>query len=55
MNRSPEFRIIAPGSKPASSKIWKPLQMPRTRPPLLANFSTDFITEEKRAIAPVRR
>src|SRR3989454_4659874 len=44
MKRRPELRIIAPGSKPASHRIWKPLQMPSTSPPLFANFSTDFIT-----------
>jgi len=31
------------------------LQMPRTRPPDFANFAMEFMTGEKRAIAPVRR
>ena len=30
---SPRLRSIAPGSRPASSRIWKPLQMPSTGPP----------------------
>ena len=45
----------APGSRPASQRIWKPLQMPSTGPPSLANAMTDSITGEKRAIAPARR
>ena len=32
-NFSPRLRSIAPGSRPASSRIWKPLQMPSTGPP----------------------
>ena len=31
--RSDALRSIAPGSSPASSSTWKPLQMPSTRPP----------------------
>src|SRR6266403_991222 len=53
MKRRPLLRIIAPGSKPASHRIWKPLQTPSTIPPLLANFSTDFITGEKRAMVAI--
>src|SRR5205823_5275470 len=30
---SPALRMSAPGSRPASQRIWKPLQMPSTRPP----------------------
>ena len=55
MNLSPTFLIIAPGSSPASSRIWKPLQMPITRPPAAACFSTAFMTGENFATAPVRR
>ena len=31
------FRSIAPGSRPASSRTWNPLQMPSTGPPAAAN------------------
>jgi hypothetical protein len=31
--RSVLFGSSAPGSRPASQRIWKPLQMPRTGPP----------------------
>ena len=34
---SPRLRSIAPGSSPASSRTWKPLQMPSTGPPRSAN------------------
>jgi hypothetical protein len=46
---------MAPGSMPASSRIWKPLQMPSTGPPDCAKLRTASITGEKRAMAPVRR
>ena len=49
------LRSIAPGSRPASSRTWKPLQMPSTGPPRSANASTAAMIGEKRAIAPVRR
>ena len=49
------FRSIAPGSSPASSSTWKPLQMPSTGPPPAAKRSTARMMGEKRAIAPVRR
>ena len=45
----------APGSRPASQRTWKPLQMPSTGPPLAANSPTASIAGEKRAIAPARR
>ena len=32
-NLRSRLRSIAPGSSPASSRIWKPLQMPSTGPP----------------------
>ena len=54
-NRRPSFRSIAPGRSPASQRIWKPLQMPRTAPPCPAKAATDSITGEKRAIAPLLR
>ena len=50
-----ELASSAPGSIPASHSTWKPLQMPRTRPPAAANSRTDCMTGEKRAIAPTRR
>ena len=49
------LRIKAPGSNPLSVRIWKPLQMPITSPPLLANSLTDCITGENFAKAPVLR
>ena len=45
----------APGSIPASHRIWKPLHEPMTGPPASAKAPTAAITGEKRAIAPVRR
>src|SRR6266446_6241587 len=53
MKRRPLLRIIAPGSSPASQRIWKPLHTPRTMPPLLANFSMDFITGVKRVVVAI--
>ena len=55
MNLRLRLRSRAPGSRPASVRIWKPLQMPMTRPPLEANSFTAFITGENRAMAPQRR
>ena len=49
------LRTIAPGSRPASSNTWKPLQMPSTGPPRSANVRTAAMMGEKRAMAPVRR
>jgi len=49
------LRTMAPGSSPASSRTWKPLQMPSTGPPRSANALTAAMIGEKRAIAPVRR
>ena len=54
-NRSASFGSSAPGSRPASHRTWKPLQMPSTGPPSRANSATASITGEKRAIAPARR
>ena len=51
----PWLRSIAPGSRPDSSRTWKPLQMPSTGPPRSANACTSRMIGEKRAIAPVRR
>ena len=33
MNFSAALRISTPGRRPASHRIWKPLQMPSKRPP----------------------
>ena len=52
---SPALRMSAPGNNPASVRIWKPLQIPSTSPPLAAKRFTACITGEKRAIAPVLR
>ena len=54
-NFTVRFRSMAPGSRPASCRIWKPLQIPSTGPPWAANCLTAPITGEKRAMAPVRR
>ena len=50
--RSEVLGSSAPGSRPASHRTWKPLQMPSTRPPRRAKRSTSSITGEKRAMAP---
>ncbi len=55
MKRSPRLRMSAPGSSPDSTRIWKPLQTPRTRPPSCANLRTAFMTGENLAMAPQRR
>jgi hypothetical protein len=52
---SPALRISAPGSRCASHRIWKPLQMPSTAPPSAAWRWTAAMTGLKRAIAPERR
>ena len=46
---------MAPGRRPASSRIWKPLQMPSTRPPASAWRLTAPITGDSAASAPARR
>ena len=48
-------RMSAPGSRPASHRIWKPLHEPITGPPTSAKAPTAAMIGEKRAIAPVRR
>jgi phosphoribosylformylglycinamidine (FGAM) synthase-like amidotransferase family enzyme len=53
--RRDSFRSSTPGRSPASQRIWKPLQMPSTRPPAPANSQTAAVAGEKRAIAPQRR
>ncbi|GBC86832.1 hypothetical protein HRbin12_00831 [bacterium HR12] len=55
MNRSERLRIKAPGSSPASQRIWNPLQIPTTGPPAAANRTTSSMIGAKRAIAPHRR
>ena len=54
-NDSDAFGRSAPGSSPASVRIWKPLQMPRTSPPSAAKAATARMIGENRAIAPHRR
>ena len=49
------LRISAPGSIPASVRIWKPLQTPSTDTPRSAAALTARITGERAAIAPERR
>ena len=53
--RSRPFFCSAPGSRPASVRTWKPLQMPITGPPARAKSCTASMTGEKRASAPGRR
>ena len=55
MKRRSRFGSSAPGSRPASHRTWKPLQIPSTGPPSRANAVTASMTGEKRAIAPTRR
>ena len=46
MNFSPALDNNAPGSRPVSSKIWKPLQIPITGvPPLAASATSRMIGE----------
>ncbi len=52
---SDSFGRSAPGSRRASVRIWKPLQIPSTSPPSPANRTTAAMIGEKRAIAPQRR
>ena len=40
MKRRFSLRISTPGKRPASHRIWKPLQTPSTRPPWSANLRT---------------
>ncbi len=54
-NRSPALRVSAPGSRCASQRIWKPLQMPSTGRPARAAGISSVITGANRAIAPQRR
>ena len=53
--RNPSFGSSAPGSRPASQRTWKPLQIPSTGPPAPGELATAPIAGEKRAIAPARR
>jgi phosphoribosylformylglycinamidine synthase len=63
-NSSLEYRCImcrleveasTPGRRPASQRIWKPLQMPSTVLPCTAASFTAGMMGEKRAMAPQRR
>jgi hypothetical protein len=54
-NFNPSFLRIAPGSRPASQRIWNPLQIPITSLPAFAWSATALMMGEKRAMAPVRR
>ncbi|CPU66826.1 Uncharacterised protein [Mycobacteroides abscessus] len=49
------FLTIDPGSRWASVRIWKPLQMPSTGMPPFAASTIDSMTGAKRLIAPARR
>ena len=59
-NSSDALGRSTPGRRPASQRIWKPLQIPRTRPPSAANAVT-FLHRRREAgdsaaaqIVPVR-
>ena len=54
-NLSPVLRMRPPGRRPASMRIWNPLQMPITRPPPAAKSAMDCMMGLKRAMAPQRR
>jgi hypothetical protein len=54
-NLRPTLRVSAPGSRCASHRIWKPLQMPSTGSPARAAGTSSLITGENLAIAPHRR
>ena len=54
-NLRPVFRMRPPGRRPASIRIWKPLQMPITSPPSAAKSVMDCMMGLKRAMAPQRR
>ena len=49
------LRSSAPGSSPASHRIWKPLHTPTTAAPRPAAFTTSRMTGDCAAIAPARR
>ena len=49
------FERSTPGSRPASQRIWKPLQTPSTRPPAPAKAGDGAHHRRERAIAPQRR
>jgi hypothetical protein len=53
--RRERLRSNAPGTSRDSARTWKPLQMPRTRPPFAAKSETPRMTGEKRAMTPARR
>ena len=55
MNFRPALRVSAPGSRCASHRIWKPLQMPSTGRPDRAAGTSSAITGANRAMAPQRR
>ena len=54
-NFSPEFRSNAPGSNPASTRIWKPLQIPRMGTPASAILLILERAGLRAAIAPALR
>ena len=49
------LRISAPGSNPASQRIWNPLHEPSTSPPRDRNSGSASTTGERPATAPARR
>ena len=55
MKRRPALRVSAPGSRCASHRIWKPLQIPSTGKPAFAAGTRAVMTGANRAMAPQRR
>jgi hypothetical protein len=53
--RPPLFLRKAPGSQPASVRIWNPLHIPITKPPFRQKASTADMIGANRAIAPARK
>ena len=46
------FLSKTPGTKPVSTNIWNPLQIPITIPPEFAKLMTDFIILDLDAMLP---
>ena len=55
MKRRLRLRMSAEGSTLDSTRMWKPLPMPKTSPPSTAKVLTAVMTGEKRVVAPQRR
>ena len=49
------LRMSAPGRRPASHRIWKPLHDPSTRPPSATKSLSAAMTGDRAATAPALR